>query len=190
LKHLVGFDHVASDGSDTVGPSRQILKLVPQGKQMLSITADLPSQSRCGSPLRDAAQDQHPLTRGSARPLKLRSRIGIEHATTMPAAVVQHRLPMSRLHAHTIGAMTSWTSQTVGMKQIQQKPVTRLRIQKIDNREIHCPYSWPHPLRALQYNVTYCSWKRPLHPNGPMSQDVFDPDNRDSTATGNLRAIG
>jgi hypothetical protein len=136
LIHFVRLDHLVAQRLAIADLCRLGLEPVPQIEQVRTRQRQFPRQSGRGHALGDAAQDQHNLRRPLGRAGEHGAREGVEHPTATPAAVVQHRRPMSAMHVRLVRPAAR-TPQTVGVEHSDQLIVARLLVHEPVKWEIH-----------------------------------------------------
>jgi len=120
LVHLVGLDHLVVQRVAVQTDSGALLESVPEGQQLLAITAQLAGHSRRGGPLSDPAED-HQEWRGAAMgPLQGGPREGVEDPAASAALEVHHGGAMTAVDPQALPLSAARAGQAVRVEQFDE----------------------------------------------------------------------
>jgi hypothetical protein len=116
---------------------------VAYGQELLAVAVEFAGELGGWCALTDAAEDEHQLGRRAMGLLQRRAGVGIEDAAAVPTAVIEHGLMAMVVEGERVRSLAVGTVQTLGMKDVDQKLITRVGVHEIENWEVH-----PRALRA------------------------------------------
>jgi hypothetical protein len=114
-----------------------LLQAMPQLQQHTAVARQLTRQACGRSPLSDTAQDEYDLARSAMRVVKRRFRPGVEDASALKTAVVQHRSAVAAMHSQTPDLSAARARQSMRMQEAAQELVTGRFVHEINNGKIH-----------------------------------------------------
>jgi hypothetical protein len=125
---------------------------VAHSQELLAVAVKFAGQLGGRRPLTDAAEDEDELDRRAMRLLERRAGVGVEDAAAVPAAIIEEGLMTAVVEGESVRSLARGTVQTLGMKDVNQELITRVRVHEIDDWEVH-----PRALRATASRSCKCN---------------------------------
>ena len=137
LVHLVGLDHGVVQRVAVQADAGALLESVPQGQQLLAITAQLAGHLGRGGALSDPAEDQQELRGAAMGPLQGGPGEGVEDPAAGAALEVHQGGAMAAVDPQALPLCAARASQAVGVEQFDEFGVAGVLVQITDQGEVH-----------------------------------------------------